>query len=137
MAIATMPLSLRLRERYEASRKGDHETADAIGHVSYVLTDAYWLAPTDWKDEEHPEAMEPPWVANEWLTGLEARINAAAARAFDAYVVPAIIEAVVTTLPTAPHELTSHPGAELLRTDLAAISAGKPPVIDGRREAPE
>jgi hypothetical protein len=125
-------LALQLRKRFEEARgpRGDDSSyflSDSVWNVMFPMTDAYWIELDGFVGES--DAAEPAWVGRQWLDTLERNTDEAARRAFDAYVVPAIIEAIAATLPSAPPELTSHPKARQLRDDLAALD-GKPLVSD-------
>lgn len=112
----TLPAELAIRARWEASSKshsncyGDGlKTAASI--ACNALVDPYW----QYTGEDEDSAL-----GREWLEKLEEATQAAAIRAYEAFVVPAVIHEILAALPDAPIQLVSYPESTELRADIAA-----------------
>jgi hypothetical protein len=93
-------------------------TDDAIADALTVVEDAL-LGP--YRVHVNSPTGESVVLGGEWMEDLEQAIKLAGQDAFEQYVVPAVIEAIVERLPAAPEWLAAHPESEQLRADLAAL----------------
>jgi hypothetical protein len=108
-------LRAELRRRALATFDVD-DLSDTLFTLQQLLSvDDYWQGP------QRPEAMEPDWLGKEWLDQLEAAMNAAAAKAILATVIPAMVDVVVDRLAKAPNDLVRYPQSKQLRADLALL----------------
>ena len=114
------PLDDMLRERWATGPKHsgsvyDDDREGVIRSFEQAVVGDYF------QYDDDPEGDDGSLVAPGWIREMEAAIAEAGVAAFEAYVVPAMIEAIKTHLPTAPEYLRVFPKSETLRADLAAL----------------
>lgn len=120
MTTATLPRTLAdvLAERWRTEpHRGDSHGDDGLECAAY---DAKLAMVGEYYQTEDGNA--PP-LAEAWIEQLNAAVDAAARKAWDEHVIPAIIEALLPLIPTAPAYLAAYPGSEQLRADLALVPA--------------
>lgn len=120
MTTATQPRTLadEFAERWRTrEHPGDCHFDDG---VECAANDARLAMVGEYYQTEDGNA--PP-LAHAWIDQLNEAAMAAAKKAWDEHVVPAIIEALLPLIPTAPAYLAAFPGSEQLRDDLALVPA--------------
>jgi len=91
---------------------GDDGVECAAADAKLALVGAYY---------QTEDGNYPP-LAVKWIEMLDEVVNATARKAWDEHVIPAIIEALLPLIPTAPAYLAAFPDSEQLRADLALLA---------------
>lgn len=111
--------ALRAEMRRRAAETIDFD-GEELQNAMYELQsrmglDAYWVGP------DSSDLTDIDWIEKEWMDRVVAAAKHAWREAITAAVIPAMVDAVVDLLPSAPHDLVTYPESDKLRADLALL----------------